>query len=805
MQVNKQQEKKIVGVSEGYIKYCKRLNRSKPELETLLKYSQHRETVLHEICSKKSFGSDKLQWIMKANGFSWDEENGEITKVHRSAEFDFEQDWTDRLGGSPIYGGVFVDFEDVFAIAIHRSKKTEGNAICSFFTNDPYVPVFSAMVTNIDKAKKNRELCIELTSKFIKLCPNIMYHVCTGWQLKRMIDKDRKCVRGRLDKNFVFKQLDKLERGRGLYKYELLKSCDMYRSDERFLKDCMGDCANVREVKDIALKIVGEPSEQNKQAQYLQENLEPLRKHYDDWLDSERGKVEKAKKRKEEKELLKQKGNIIRKSILVIVTLILGFVTYSSYLNYERTVDLLAEPEYRILGDFFVMSALAITVWVFLSEKLSQCDDEKYIWKIIKVIGLEECIAIVGFTVLAEDGNGIIMSCVKDTFSSLGNYVGFLNSFFSSQFIIGIAIKVLTILLLVGAILWGAKEYELSIMSLVAKFILVIAASYILFFVIGIFTGDMPIQIYIRGWYVGFAILSAICFYVIYYILQEAPRKEEQTDDNYDDDECDEEENRSVKEKIKIFLSKDYWDFGENKWIYFWFGIGIVLYVVSVIIGKIEGWNDILMSVLETEYVSVNESANPSDAYGAIFYFYSTFVAMVVGVVLASGKKKRKNGVVYSINCLLYAFLFQVWGMNWCVDKLMVYYENGVIDSSLILSGIMNRVNEFMNAISVAGGWKTVLFFFIVLCVLVLYLGFVVGIACLFSAGIYYLVFCILINVLVYKLLGLVLPDIPGFVNLLLTWGINYFSQFYISSVWKEFFECIKNVLTFVKEQLKEY
>ncbi len=793
MQVNKQQEKMIYAATRGYKKYYKKIYKRKPSLDILLDYFQHRENLLNRICSKKALNQEYLQSLMKANGFSYEEQDGKISKIHRIASFDFNEEWADRLGGSSFYGGVYVDFDDVFAIVMHRSKDTEGNAICAFFTNDPYVPVFTVRIINIDKEMKNSDLCIVLTDKFFSLCPNITYPVCGSNKLKKMIKKDSMQVKGQQNVQFLFAQLEKLEFNWELYSNFDLEYSEKYPDDKSFIKECNGYVSNVEEMKKLILSQSGTPMHnENLNGEGKSQEMAPVfpsfKDQYEEWVENEKAKRELARQKREEKNYMETKGKILRKCILVILVILLGLFAGRSCLNFFKTVDFFGEPNENIFGSFFLLSSIMIAVWVFVSEHLSKCEDEMFIWKFVKVIGLESCIAIAGFTVMAEDGSGLISNSIRDTFSDLGGYVRFLNSFFSTRPIIGFSIKVLTVLAFVGIWLIGIKEFVLSYISLVAKFIAVVVGGYILLFIADVFFGKKNEYVVLGGWYIVFTVLSCISFLIIYYILKSAPTNQQDVDELFNEEYYEEEEEVTFKEKIKLFFSKDYWNYAENKKLYLWFAIGSILYVISVVTGKISNWNNILLSVLEQDYISVNDSVNVSDSYGAIYYFYSTFVAMVMGAVISIGKNKRKNRFLFSINCLLFTFLAQVWGMTWCVDKLMEYYQVGIIDSSVILSSIMNAIGEFISGLSDNGILGFLLF--IAIAILGLALIVICGLAtvALFSVGSCYLLFYMLINVLVYKLVGLVMPNIPFIVIWLLTWGINSVAQYYISFVEKEFF-----------------
>ena len=118
--------------------------------------------------------------------------------------------------------GVVVDADDVFAIAYTTAKKYSMDGaeviLCAFFTNDPYVPVFTMLYTGklgffeLSKSKKGREA---LKEQFEAMCPNLTYPVQDLKDLNNQINFAKE-IKGNISKQDMRSKIGEVMLGWGV-------------------------------------------------------------------------------------------------------------------------------------------------------------------------------------------------------------------------------------------------------------------------------------------------------------------------------------------------------------------------------------------------------------------------------------------------------------------------------------------------------------------------------------------------------------------------------------------------------------
>lgn len=202
---------------------------STDEIPTII---EHRDGLIEKFRQPEGITRDELRWASDNYKQLTDEQAAEVIA---RALLSFI---TPEIGASHSrkffcpnqYEKMIVDAEDIFAVGFtsdHRMQIESSEAIlCAVFTNDPYVPVFPMVYVEkigffgITKSKKGRAA---VASLFENICPNLTYPVEDIKQLKKQIKKED-VVKGKLSKEFMLEQIEKVSVGSGIFNTKKMRS-----------------------------------------------------------------------------------------------------------------------------------------------------------------------------------------------------------------------------------------------------------------------------------------------------------------------------------------------------------------------------------------------------------------------------------------------------------------------------------------------------------------------------------------------------------------------------------------------------
>lgn len=215
----------------GYISYAQSVGMPKYTEEQLDQIAMHRERILQESVVPGSLSRQDLQ-CYSDNYKSLTEDQlasiafGIIKSTLRLAE---GAAYASLCYVLTSFEKVVIHVEDIFAVGIvslgSDSSVTVENLLCVYFTNDPYVPVFSIATSGklgmfeMSKSKKGRENLAEMIQT---RCPNLTYPVCDIQKLKKQI-KAEDTVRGNIDKKFMLKQISDATAQNGIFQVKEFK------------------------------------------------------------------------------------------------------------------------------------------------------------------------------------------------------------------------------------------------------------------------------------------------------------------------------------------------------------------------------------------------------------------------------------------------------------------------------------------------------------------------------------------------------------------------------------------------------
>lgn len=212
----------------GYISYRDReKNREEDYTEADVDViSEHRRAILEK--HRKTNGISRAELMEASQNFK-KLTNDEARDVLRRVQVS-EMEVTAGAGSAPgffalaDFDGVFVDAEDVFAVAYQRAPIIRNDGyeplLCAIFTNDPYVPAFPMFylgemrMFEMTKSKAGRQAVEHF---YRSMCPNLTYPLQEIKALKKQI-KAEGTVKGNISMDCMIKQLDNARGGLDIYR-----------------------------------------------------------------------------------------------------------------------------------------------------------------------------------------------------------------------------------------------------------------------------------------------------------------------------------------------------------------------------------------------------------------------------------------------------------------------------------------------------------------------------------------------------------------------------------------------------------
>ncbi|MBP5184749.1 MAG: hypothetical protein J6113_06540, partial [Lachnospiraceae bacterium] len=380
---------------------------------------------------------------------------------------------------------------------------------------------------------------------------------------------------------------------------------------------------------------------------------------------------------------IKKLQNIIKKIILIIISTVLVVYSIVCVVQMLNVTDV--HPNYltMILGLVFFALIYCISV-----NSLDDIFEEKMIWVFFKATGFAAGVVSFYCRSYVEEREGMITWGITQTTEVISHY---LSSLITKKWK---AIGLLVILLLVlGGYSFDkiqhSKSSQVIRCALISTPIVFINA-----LAFAIIETSIP-----SSWQSQLGVVHVIALFVEIFAFYYSDLKDARVHRDTDDEPITE---KNQKEESKKGFIRRYLGIKNNKKEYIVFGIGLLLILVSFLLGKIKAWGEIVQSFFDVEYVSsITEIGEYSDSYVAICYITNFLLGAIIAVLVEQLLGESENKVFISINSLLISFVVQVWVLDF-LSKILISFFYGNTHTP-IDGWLIARVTDLTHWISERG------------------------------------------------------------------------------------------------------